>query len=223
MEYTARKLNSGELRYLKTLRNQTEKAGGGKFTLIHYIAAGLSGAVCVYLASITGGNVGVFILGTLAVFLFAFVIFMPYEAYKMKKRSRDVLLRLNDIINKGMVDTCRINATRCAVAKERDDESDLYIIEIGNDKVLYMWDMEYNLNRKFPCLMFEIYDDSFYKLTGRQIYALSEKIKPYTVIDPEIKGNYMKKTGAPGHLAIENMNFDDVIKKWQAENYSEKE
>lgn len=116
-------------------------------------------------------------------------------------------------IDKGTVDICSINAKRIAIAKEYEDEGDLFIIECDTDKVLYLWDYDYNMQKNFPCLNFEIYEDNFFKLFGRQVYPLSERINPLT-IDKKAKWNYMSKVGAPGHLQTENKNFDKVIEEY---------
>ncbi len=42
------------------------------------------------------------------------------------------------------------------------------------------------------------------KLFGRQVYPLSDRIKPLT-IDKKAKWNYMSKVGAAGHLDTENV------------------
>jgi hypothetical protein len=128
----------------------------------------------------------------------------------MKKKHKDFLQRLKATIDKGKVDTCLINAKRIAVAKEYEDEGDLFIIEYDTDKVLYLWDYDYNLQKKFPCLNFEIYEENFFKLFGRQVYPLSDRIKPLT-IDKKGKWNYMSKVGTAEHLQTENINFDKLI------------
>ena len=89
----------------------------------------------------------------------------------------------------------------------------IYIVEIEKDKVLYLWDTEYNLNKKFPCLDFEIYEPNFYKLVGRQIYPLSEKIQAIK-IDKKAKWNYMQEYGVRGHLETEIIGFDSLIEKF---------
>jgi hypothetical protein len=123
------------------------------------------------------------------------------------------LQKLNAIIQKGTVDTCLINSKRIAVAKEYEDEGDLFIIEYDDDKVLYLWDYDYNLRKKFPCLDFEIYEESLFKLLGRQVYPLSGPIKPLA-IDKKAKWNYIKKIGAPGQLQTDSTNFEKIIEAY---------
>ncbi|HMT75724.1 MAG TPA: hypothetical protein PKA77_16740 [Chitinophagaceae bacterium] len=202
-----------ELRLLKTLKTQREKESGGKIKFYHFVIAGLLGAGLTYITILIPDSFWTFLFGTLAVFSFAFIVFMPYEIYKLRKKQKDFLRRLSATIEKGTVGTCVINAKRIAVAKEYEDEGDLFIIEYDTDKVLYLWDYDYNLRKKFPCLDFEIYDDNFFKLFGRQVYPLSDRIKPLT-IDKKAKWNYMSKVGVAGHLQTENVSFDKLIEDY---------
>ena len=202
-----------ELRLLKTLRTQKEKEGGGRIKFYHFVIAGLLGAGCTYIGATLPDSFWTFLFGTIAVFSFALIVFTPYEIYKMKRKHKDFLQRLTKAINKNTVDTCIINAKRIAVAKEYEDEGDLFIIEYDTDKVLYLWDYDYNLKKKFPCLDFEIYEDNFFKLFGRQVYPLSDRISPL-LIDKKAKWNYMSKIGAPGHLQTESKNFDKLIDEY---------
>ncbi len=211
--FKTRQFYSDELRLLKTLKTQKEKQSGSKIKFYHYVIAGLLGAGCTYIAATIPDSFWTFLFGTIAVFAFGFIVFTPYEIYKLKKRHKDFLQQLNTFIAKGTVDTCHIKTERIAVAPEYEDESDLYIIELNKYEVLYLWDIEYNLNKKFPCFDFEIYEDNFSKLIGRQVYSLSDRIKPFT-IDKNAKWNYMSKIGAPGHLQTERKNFDELIDEY---------
>jgi len=154
-----------------------------------------------------------FTFGTIAVLAFAFIVFVPYEIYKQKNRHKLFLQQLSTAIEKGTVDTYLIKTRRIAIAPEYEDESDLYIVELNDYEVLYLWDTEYNLNKKFPCSDFEIYENDFFKLIGRQIYPLSEKIQSVK-IDKKTKWNFMKQYGASGHLEIEKINFDQLLEKY---------
>jgi len=210
MDFKTRELYPDELRVLKTLKTQTEKKSGCKIKIYHFVLAVFLGIVFAYLATLTKGSFWILPFGTIAVFSFGLVVFGPYELYKTQKRHKTFLQRLNVLIEKQTVDTCLINATRIALAEEYEDENDLYIVEMCKDKVLYLWDTEYNLNKNFPCLRFEIYERIFFELTGRQIYPLSEKIKPI-MIDPKKKWKYMTQisTSEP----TENISFDELMDK----------
>jgi hypothetical protein len=202
-----------ELRILKTLKTQKEKLRGSKIKFYHYVIAGLLGAGCTYIAATIPDSFWTFLFGTIAIFSFAFMIFTPYEIYKTKRKHKDLLQRLTKAIDTNTVDTCPINAKRIAVASEYEDEGNLFIVEYDTDKILYLWDYDNNLKKKFPCLEFEIYEDNFFKLFGRQVYILSDRINPLT-IDKKAKWNYMSKIGAPGHLQTESKNFDKLIDEY---------
>jgi len=223
MEFKTRDFYSDELRVLKTLKVQIEKRGSNKAKFYHFVLAIFLGAIFVYLATLTPDGFLLFLFGTIAVLLFGFVVFMPYEIYKAQRWYKKKIQCLNALIEKGTISTCRINATRIALAKEYEDENDWYIVELCKDKVLYLWDSAYNLNKKFPCLVFEIYENNFFELTGKQIYPLSEKIKP-VMIAPKKKWEYMKQidmpdhceeqlVGAPESTRTAKISFDELINK----------
>jgi|JI10StandDraft_1071094.scaffolds.fasta_scaffold497876_2 hypothetical protein len=211
--FKTRRFYPDELRILKTLKTQKEKETSSKIKFYHFIIAGLLGAGFIYVTTIIPDSFWTFLFGTIAVFAFAFIVFMPYEIYKLRNRHKLFLRQLNAAIEKGTVDTCIINTRRIAIAPEYEDESDLYIVELNDNEVLYLWDTEFNLNKKFPCLDFEIYEDSFFKLIGKQLYPLSEKLQPVQ-IDKKAKWNFMKTYGASGHLEIEKINFDELLQKY---------
>lgn len=136
--FKTRQFYPDELRILKILKAQKEKQSSGMIKFSHYVIAGLLGAGCTYITATTPGSFWKFLLGTIAVFSFAFIVFTPYEIYKMKRKHKDFLQRLNKTIDTNTVATCCINAKRIAVAKEYKDEGDLFIVEYDTDKVLYL-------------------------------------------------------------------------------------
>jgi len=211
--FKTRQFYPEEQRLLKTLKTKKEKEGDSKIKFYHFLLAGLLGSSFTYIATLFPDSFWTFLFGTFAVFSFAFIVFAPYEIYKLKRKHRDFLQLLNTTIDKGTVDTCLIKAKRIALAKEYEDEGDLLIIEYDTDKVLYLWDYDYNLRKKFPCLDFEIYEENFFKIFGRQVYPLSERIKPL-IIDKKTKWNYMRKIGAPGHLQTDSKNFDRLMEEY---------
>ncbi|MBW8362591.1 MAG: hypothetical protein K0M56_10455 [Kaistella sp.] len=211
--YKTRNFYPDELRLLKTLKTQKGKEVSRKIRVYHIFISGLLGAGFSYIAIIIPNSFWTFLFGTIAVLAFSFIIFMPYEIYKIKRKHKDFLQQLTSLIDKGTVDTCQIKTKRIAVAPEYEDESNLYIVELNNNEVLYLWDTEYNLSKKFPCSDFEIYEDNYFKLLGKQVYSLSEKIHPIK-IDRKAKWNFMKRYGAPGHLETEKINLDELIEKY---------
>ena len=67
----------------------------------------------------------------------------------------------------------------------------------------------------------------FFELTGRQIYPLSEKIKP-VMIDPKKKWKFLKQmdlsnhcaeqlAGAPESVSTENINFEELINEMETQ------
>ena len=213
LKKTTRQLFPAEQRVLKSLLTKSIKEGNSKAKYYHLLIAGFIAAACFYLASIIKIDFLFFVFGTLAVIACASIVFVPHEIYKNRKRIKNTVRTLQSFLDKGTVDTYQIKSTRIAFAPEYEDENDLYIIELDKDKVLYLWDTEYNLNKKFPCLDFEIYEDAYFKITGRQIHSLSDKIQPIE-IDKKSKWNYMKQYGTFGHLETENINFDELLEKY---------
>jgi hypothetical protein len=213
--YKTRQLYPDEQRILKTLKTKKEKKGGSKIKFYHYLIAAVVGAGCTWVAALNEHNFWILPFGTLAVLSFGFIVFMPYEVYKQQKVYKNFLKQLTTAMEKGTVDTCVIHAKRIAFAEEYEDEGDLYIIECDTDTVLYMWDNEYNMQKKFPCLDFEIYEEGFSMLTGRLIYPSSGRIQPI-IIDKKAKWNYMGKIGSPGHLQIDNVNFYKLIEEYNS-------
>ena len=113
-----------------------------------------------------------------------------------------------------IVRTCRINAEKIALAPEYEDETDLYLIKVNENEVLHLWDLEYNLKKKFPCLNFEVYEENFFTITGRQLYPLSDKIQPEK-IGKKAKWNYMSKYGALGQLDVKYANFEQLVEEYR--------
>lgn len=210
-KYT-RPLNSKELKTLAKIRSSREKDLKRNFQWGQPVAAISLGALALYLATWTRYDLFTFLLGTFSVFCVAFVIIRPYEFYKDRKRAGAMKRKVEDVLSAGVLDVTPVSARQVALAKEHEDEGDLYIVETDKGHILYMWDRGYNLKKNFPCLSFEIYSDDFVTLIGRQINPLSEKIKP-TLIDPKAKWNYLKKAGSPEHLALEKKNFEKLMEK----------
>ena len=221
MEFQTRALYPGELRGLQRLKTQTEKNKAKISTPLNFLWALLLGIVCVCLAARTSKeSFWYFIYGTIAVLGFSTFVFGSFiEELKAQDKKKDILQRVNTLIEKGTIDTCRIDASRVAVAREYEDEGDWYIFELGKDKVLRFWDnyFAYN-NKKFPCLQFDIYEENCAKLIDKDIYPLSEKVKPVKRIDPKKKWKYMSVTdpfeqlaGACECMHIANIGFDELI------------
>jgi hypothetical protein len=216
IDFQTRDLSPDERRALHSLRTKAEKAGYGWIRPWHYIPAAMLGAGCAWLAFHTGSGFLRFLFGTIAVLAIGFVVFTPLELLKMRKKHRDLLRRLTAFIERGTVGMCPVSATRIALAREYDDEGDLYIVELAHGRVLYIEDLNYNMKDKFPCLRFEVYDDEFFGLTGKRLLPLSGKVPPAAVIAPEKKRAYWTQLGAPGDLVIEDVDFHELIERYNS-------
>lgn len=215
LSFTSRPYNPAELRLLSALKSRLEKVKGGKLKYYHFIIAALLGAGFTWISTQVPDGFWTFLSGTVAILCFGFLVFTPYEVYKVKKRNKDKLNRFSAAMEKGSATVCPVQASRIALAREFEDEGDLYLVEYEKGSVLFFWDLQHNLHkRKFPCLHFEIYEDDFFTLTGLAIHPLSERTVPVH-IDQKAKWNYMKKYGVPGHLETEAIEFEVLLEKFK--------
>ncbi len=213
--YTPRPFNPAEIRLLTTLSKRLEKVSDTKVKLYHFFIAAILGAGFTWIAASIPDSFWTFLTGTIAILCFSFIVFTPYELYKQRRRLRSSKQVLELAISKGSVSVSTIHATKIALAKEYEDEGDLYIVEYEPGKVFFIWDTDYKLNRFFPCLEFELYEESFAQLSGRQLHALSEKMQPI-LIDRKAKWKYLSTYWAPGQLETMETDFDELIKKIKA-------
>ena len=211
--FTPRPYNPTELRLLNTLKKRLEKESGTKVKFYHFIIAAILGTGFAWIAASIPDSFWTLLTGTIAILCFSFIAFTPYELYKQKRRHRSTLLALDLAMNKGSVAVCSIRARQIALAKEYEDEGDLYIVEYEPGRMMYLWDTEYNLNKTFPCLEFELYEDAFFKLLGRKLNPLSEKIKPL-LIDRKAKWKYLEKYGVPGEMETVEVGFEELLAKF---------
>jgi len=213
--YKTRSLYNDELLLLKRIKTENENRPVKRIKVRHLIIAGLVGGGSAYLASIFPDGFWMLLFGVTAVISFGYIVFMPYEFYKIRRNESEMLRNINAIIESGTVDVCFVNSGRIALAEEYEDEVDLYIVELSPDNVLYLWDYYYNLETEFPCRQFEIYRGDFSAIFEKEIYPLSDHFEP-TIIDKEAKWKYMNNEAVPGHLQIDNISFDELIDKIKA-------
>jgi hypothetical protein len=211
-EIQRRQLTLKETKALRKIKSSAEKNVSIGYKIHYMVTSSVVGVIFVFLANWTNYGFLKFVFGTIAVFSFAIVVFMPYEAYKMVRKAKRKLKEIDGFLQINRIDVSLVKALRIAVAKEFEDEGDLYIVETTNKDILYLWDHDYNLKKNFSCLEFEIYSEDFYHLIGRQINPLSEKIKPITV-EARTKWAYLKKAGLPGHLTIEKRDFGQLLQQ----------
>lgn len=210
LPFKERQLYSDEIKILNRAKTIATKSLSDSFKLHYFIMAVIIGLLFTFLAIKTSHDFLVFLFGTTAVIAYAFVVFMPYEIYKRKKQIKNQIASLNRFLDTSTVRTFAIKTDKIAIAKEYEDESDLYIVKIDNNKVLFLWDTEYNLNKKLPCTDFEIYEQDFYLTMGRQVYCKGPKTDCIK-IDKKKKWKYMGTHGFPEHLMIETKDFDKLI------------
>lgn len=204
-----------EIRCLGYLKSQYKKNLNIEKHIYFFLIVIILAAMFHYFAANSKSDFLFFVFGTIAVLSYSCIVFLPYEVYKQRKRTRLILMKIERFIEKGTVLVKSISAKRIAIAKEYEDGSDLYIIEYEKDMVLYIWDLEFNLHKKLPCLDFEIYENDFFELLGRQIYTQSKKIVPI-IIDKKTKWNYLGEYGGPENLSTENINFDVLLERFNS-------
>lgn len=213
--FTERTLQPEELKLLNRLKARYEKQSISAKKPIYYLIAILIGLVSTIIVVNIPDSFWTFLLGTTAVFSIAFLIFVPYEAHKLKKRKQLHLEDLNAFIKSGKVSTCHIASDKIAFAGEYEDEGDLYLIELKSDWLLYVWDVDHKLRSIFPRSEFEIYEDKFYQIVGKVIIPLGKQIEAIN-INPKAKWEYFKRNGWKSHLELENISFDGKIKQINA-------
>ena len=98
--YRTRPFYPDELRLLKTLRTQKEKEGVTEIRFKYFLVAGLLGVLFTYVTTLLPNSFWTFLFGTLAIFSFAFIVFMPYEIYKMRRKEKVFLQSLHTTIEK---------------------------------------------------------------------------------------------------------------------------
>lgn len=178
----------------------------------YFLIAAVLAVGGIYVADIIGPGFFRFLFATIGCIGAGFLLFGPYEMYKVRKKKKTFMKDLAALMEGGTVATRTINAKRIAKADDYKDEGDLYIIEYDTDKLLFLWDVDFSMSKKFPCLHFEIYEDKFFKLLGRSLYSHSGRIQPVK-IDYKAKWNYITKVGAPAHMETRNVNFDKLVEE----------
>jgi hypothetical protein len=206
----SRPLTLKETKALTKIRSTAKKELKVGYRTNHMIVAIMLGTVFTYLAFLTKYNFLILAFGTIAVLSFGFVVFMPFEIYRERTRLKQRIKQVDDVLTLNSIEVTPMAAKQVALAKQFEDEGDLYIIEMDTSHILYLWDKDHNLKKNFPCLEFEIYSDDFHSLIGRQINPLNKKFKPL-MINAKSKWAYFKKQPAPEHLSIEKRSFKKLV------------
>lgn len=160
-----------------------------------------------------GKGLGLFVMGTLAVLCFIFVIMAPYEIFKERRLRQKRLMKVNQLLMDNELEVTLVKALQVAVAPEYEDEGDLYMVEFEEDNILYLWDADFRLRKGFPCQTFEIYKNDYHRLTNRTVHRLGGTIAPQ-FIEPGLKWKYLKRYGSPAHMSTEHIRFDDLMNRF---------
>lgn len=211
LDYISRPLLPEELKLLRKLKKeiQSRLQHGLRYHWLLY--ALLAGVVFTTLAVHFGDGFLCFLFGTLAVFSWSALVFGPWEAFKMLKKNKAQLAAFQEYLDGKNIRVIPVDALRIALAPEFEDESDLYVVEYAPDHILYIWDTEYNLNKVFPCLQFDLYEPDFAALTGMVLHPRSGKIEPLH-IDSAAKWKHLGEFGGPGEWQAERRNFEELMR-----------
>jgi hypothetical protein len=216
LERQTRPLLEKEIRALKKMRSVAEKELQQAYRYRSIIIALAIAAGCTFLAVWAPYQILVLLFGTIAVLAFGWVLFMPFEIYKDVKKRKARINEVSRALERGTVDVFPMTAKQFALAKEYEDEGDLYIIEMNDGRILYIWDDDYNLKKNFPAHSFELYDEEFSMVIGRRLNPLSEKVNPI-LIDAKAKWAYFEKTeGAPENMTFEKKDFSKLVSAMSA-------
>ena len=213
MEQISRPLLADEIRLLNKLKRKSLKQRVARYKVSDFIFIFLTGILLLDAAMLMEVDIAAVVFGTLAGLCFSFVVLAPYEIYSKRRRSKKKWSQLNHLLMENGIQVTLVNALQVAVAKEYEDEGDLFIIEYKAGEVLYLWDHDDQLKKRFPCQQFEIYKEDFISLTGRPVHALSERIQPRE-IDAQSKWKYLKKYGGLEHMATEQIGFEELMSRF---------
>jgi hypothetical protein len=213
MEQISRPLLADEIRLLNKLKRRSLKQRVSRFKVTDFIFIFLTGVALLDVAMLMEADFAVTVFGAMAALCLSFAVLAPYEMYRQRRRSKTRWSQLNQLLMENGIEVTRVNALQIAVAKEYEDEGDLFMIEYKAGEVLYLWDHDDQLKKRFPCQQFEIYKEDFTALTGRPVHALSERIQP-RVIDAKSKWAFLKKYGGPEHMTTEQIGFEELMSRF---------
>ncbi|MBO9731361.1 MAG: hypothetical protein J7623_22165 [Chitinophaga sp.] len=184
-----------------------------RFTVSDFIFIFLTGLAFTEMAIRIDVRIATWVFGTVAFMCFAFILLAPYEMYRIRRRSKKRWALANRMLMENGIRVTRVNVLQVALAKEYEEEGDLFIVEYKAGEVLYLWDHDHQLKKRFPCQQFELYTPDFTYLTGRPVHALSAKIQPRE-IDARAKWKYLKKYGGPQHMTTEQIEFEELMERF---------
>jgi hypothetical protein len=158
-----------------------------------------------------------FFFGMVSVLSISYLIFSPKIYNDKLTNLKNKKQTLSNIISSNMVSVKHVKVNKIAIAQEYEDEGVLYIIELINKNVLFLWDLDYNFDKVLPCNEFEIYDNEFFEVTGLNLRKIGTEIKPI-IIEKEDKWNYIKKNIVPDNLSVQELNFEELMLRIKMDN-----
>jgi len=207
-EKHTRDLTVKEIKALRKIRDSNANTLKNRIGLSFFLISTLLGTASAYIADWTRYGVVTFIFGTIAVICFGIVVFGPYEIWKTRTDAKEKVKQIDAVLEQGIIEVYTVAANRIAMARE--DGGNLFIVEVSKNRILYLWNNNFDLKSPFPCLNFEIYTKEFQALIKRPINPTSEKIKPF-VISKKNKMKLYEEIG-PEHLDVHGNDFDELIK-----------
>jgi hypothetical protein len=85
LPFKERQLYSDEIKILKRAKTTAAKSLKNLLKIHYLVIAGVFGLVFTFLAIRTSIDFLVFLFGTIAVFAYSYIVFVPYEIYKRRK------------------------------------------------------------------------------------------------------------------------------------------
>jgi len=214
LESYTRTLHEIEINLLKRKLDKTENLINKKIVYKKYILSLIVFIIFGLISYKLDDGFFKFLFGLISVLSLMFLIFTPSifkDQLGVLKHRRQIL---NKILSTNKVCVNHIKVNKIAIAQEYEDEGLLYIIELENKFVLFLWDIEYNFDKVLPCSEFEIYDNDFNVATGVLLRKTGNNIEPI-IIDKTVKWNYLKNNNVPDNLSIQEINFDEFILKFK--------
>lgn len=213
MELISRPFFPDEIRLLNKLKLKYSQKAVSRLKVYDLLLIFITGIAFADMATMIKSGLGIAVFGTLAGLCFFVVLFAPFERYQNNRRIKRKWSVANSLLMQNGLTVTRVNALQIALAAEYEDEGDLYLVAYKPDAVLYLWDNNYQLSKRLPCLNFDIYPEEFTRLTGRQVYTLSEQIMPLSIAAAH-KWKYLKKYGSPRQLSTEEISMEDLIARF---------
>ncbi len=217
-----RPLTDKELNKLRSQKRENIKIIELSYKIKPYIIIGiltfLSG-VTLYFFSKSFNKIflGEFV-GQLIGFIFsvciALLFYFPFEQIKSRKRLNNENTQIESLINKNEIEVYEIQTNQAIHFIQYDDEGELYLIQISENKLLYIWDDQTLIKKtKFPNTHFEIYKDIDLRwLLWNKVTYKGQRFTPKKVT-ANTKSKYFKAEGYPEDLTEIEGNIESFFEK----------